>query len=89
MVGLPLVSLLGCRITRVLSDHFCDTSWNLRLEKSGRLVFGVRPFLLYHRSGCHFDHGPEVNQTLPPLARPPHSPENSIWTLRSKEKEGF
>ena len=33
--------------------HFCDTSWNLLLLY-GVFVFGVRPFLLYHRSGFHF-----------------------------------
>ena len=36
----------------VFSNHFCDTVGN-PLEIEEKIVFGVRPFLLYHRSGLH------------------------------------
>ena len=39
-------------ISRGLSNHFCDILWES--PPCGGLVFGVRPFLLYHRSGFHF-----------------------------------
>ena len=38
-------------ITRGFSNHFCDTFVGIPLMK--KLVFRVRAFLLYHRSGFH------------------------------------
>ena len=45
-------------ITRGFSNHFCDTFESESPPLCGGLVFGVRPFLLYHRSGFHFNHSP-------------------------------
>ena len=45
-------------------SHFCDTRESPPVY--GVLVFGVRPFLLYHRSGFHF---PQPCLRIPELSK--------------------